>query len=402
MKIAQINAVCGTASTGRTAVELALGLEAKGHSSHVFYSYDKNTYPHATRIGNTLDRKVHALLSRLTGLQGYFSAMATRRLIRQLKKYQPDVVHLRNLHANYVHLGMLLKYLAKEDIPTVITLHDCWFYTGKCTYYVSADCRKWQQKCGSCPLLHVDNVNPTFFFDTTAKCLADKKKWLGAIPRLAVVGVSQWVTQEVANGSILADRNPVTIYNWIDFDVFHPRQSDLRTKHGLEDRFVILVVASTISHIKCYNEIKAIVERMPENWAIVAIGETTAPLPSNVIHIPRTHNTTSLAEYYSMADVCLNTTLYETFGKVTVESMCCGTPVIVYRNTASPELVEDGCGEIVEQEQGMDAVMAALKKVESVGKAHYSTACLESVRRRFSKETGVDAYIRLYEQLIDR
>ena len=103
-----------------------------------------------------------------------------------------------------------------------------------------------------------------------------------------------------------------------------------------------------------------------------------------------------------MADVCLNTTLYETFGKVTVESMCCGTPVIVYRNTASPELVEDGCGEIVEQEQGMDAVMAALKKVESAGKAYYSTACLESVRRRFSKETGVDAYIRLYEQLIDR
>lgn len=400
MKIAQINAVCGIASTGRTSVELAQGLEAKGHSSHVFYSYGKNTYPHATRIGNTLDRKLHAVLSRLTGLQGYFSTLPTLRLIRQLKRYQPDVVHLRNLHSNYIHLGMLLRYLAKADIPTVITLHDCWFYTGKCTYYVSAACQKWQHQCGSCPLLHIDNVNPTFFFDTTSKCLADKKKWLSAIPRLAVVGVSQWVTQEVANGSILASRNPVTIYNWIDFDTFQPRQSDLREKHGLEKRFVILVVASTISRIKCLDEINAIARQMPEHWALVAIGATTDPLPECVIHIPQTDNAVTLAEYYSMADVCLNTTLYETFGKVTVESMCCGTPVIVYRNTASPELVEDGCGEVVEQAQGMEAVMEALRKVEAAGKQRYTQTCLEKAHQRFSKETGVDAYIRLYEQLI--
>lgn len=400
MKIAQINAVCGIASTGRTSVELAQGLEAKGHSSHVFYSYGKNTYPHATRIGNTLDRKLHAVLSRLTGLQGYFSTLPTLRLIRQLKRYQPDVVHLRNLHSNYIHLGKLLKYLAQSDTPTVITLHDCWFYTGKCTYYVSADCKKWQEQCGSCPLLHVDNVNPTLFFDTTRKCLTDKKKWLSAIPRLAVVGVSQWVTQEVSNGSILANRNPVTIYNWIDFDTFHPRESDLRKKHGLENRFVILVVASTISQIKCLNEIKAIAQQMPEHWAIVAIGATTEPLPENVIHIPQTDNAVTLAEYYSMADVCLNTTLYETFGKVTVESMCCGTPVIVYRNTASPELVEDGCGEIVEQAHGMEAVMDALKKVEAAGKQSYTQTCLERARQRFSKEMGVDAYIQLYERLI--
>lgn len=400
MKIAQINAVCSIESTGRTSVELAKGLEKHGHSSHVFYSYGSNTYPNATRIGNTLDRKLHALLSRLTGLQGYFSYFPTLCLIRQLKRYQPDAVHLRNLHSNYIHLGKLLKYLAKADIPTVITLHDCWFYTGKCTYYVSADCKKWQDKCGSCPLLHIDKVNPTFFFDTTRKCLADKKKWLAAIPRLAVVGVSRWVTQEVSNGSILANREPITIYNWIDFDVFHPRENDLRKKHGLEGRFVILVVASTISRIKCLNEINAIAEQLPENWAIVAIGKTTDPLPPNVIHISQTDNAVTLAEYYSMADVCLNTTLYETFGKVTVESMCCGTPVVVYNNTASPELVEEGCGEIVDQKQGAAAIMEALKKVEAAGKESYSAKCLAKAHERFSKEVGVAAYIDLYQQLM--
>lgn len=401
MKIAQINAVCGIASTGRTCVELAQGLEAKGHSSHVFYSYGKNTYPHATRIGNTLDRKLHAVLSRLTGLQGYFSVLPTLRLIRQLKQYQPDAVHLRNLHSNYIHLGMLLKYLAKFDIPTVITLHDCWFFTGKCVHYISVNCRKWQDQCGACPLLHIDNVNPTFFFDTTKKCLADKKKWLSAIPRLGVVGVSRWVTEEASSHSILADRDPVTIYNWIDFSTFYPRESDLRKKHGLENSFVILVVASLISQTKCLREIKAIAQHMPDKWAVVAIGETTEPLPENVIHVPQTTNADCLAGYYSMADVCLNTTHFETFGKVTAESMCCGTPVIVYRNTASPELVEEGCGEIVENDAGMDAVIAAIKKVETAGKESYSAACMEKAKQRFSKEAGVDAYIELYSRLIN-
>ncbi len=401
MKVAQINAVCGIASTGRTSVELAQDLEEKGHSSHVFYSYGKNTYPHATRIGSTPNRKLHALLSRITGLQGYFSYLPTLRLIRQLKQYQPDVVHLRNLHANYIHLKTLFTYLAKYDIPTVITLHDCWLYTGKCTHYIGVGCEKWRKECGQCPLLHIDNNNPTLFFDTTRKCLRDKKKWLDAIPRLGVVGVSQWVAQEAANGSILADRQPETIYNWIDLDVFHPTQSNLRKKHQLEDKFVILVVASLISKTKCLDEIQTIAAQMPPHWAIVAIGQTAAPLPDGVIHIPQTDNTAMLADYYSMADVCLNTTHCETFGKVTAESMCCGTPVVVYNNTASPELVADGCGEVVEQAKGIDAVMEALRKVEQAGKQQYSATCVQRSYERFSKDTGVSAYIALYERLIN-
>jgi len=402
MKIAQINAICSGASTGRTTLELSQSLEANGHDNRVFYSYGKNPDEYAVRIGNTFDRKMHAVLSRLTGLQGYFSHLATARLIRQLKAYAPDVVHLRNLHGNYINLRMLLRYLAKSDTPTVLTLHDCWFYTGKCAYYVSAECSRWQEKCGHCPLLHLDKNNPTFFFDTTSKCLADKKKWFAAIPRLAVVGVSRWVAQEAGKGSILADRNPITIYNWIDFDVFHPRKSELRQKHGLEGKFVILTVASFIDKIKGLREIVEIAAQMPEHWAIVSIGKTTEALPKNVIHIPQTDDANALAEYYSMADVCMNTTLYETFGKVTAESLCCGTPVVVYRNTASPELVEDGCGEIVEQEQGVPAIMAALQKVEAAGKESYSAKCLEKAHAQFSKEAGVSAYIELYQQLMER
>lgn len=74
-----------------------------------------------------MDHKLHALLSRITGRQACFSYLATRRLLRELDRINPDAVILRNLHGNYINLPVLLRYLAKKDIVTIPVMHDCWF-----------------------------------------------------------------------------------------------------------------------------------------------------------------------------------------------------------------------------------------------------------------------------------
>ncbi len=399
MRIVQISENCGTGSIGRTTHELAVELNRRGHESLVAYSLGHCSYQNSIRIGTVLDRKAHALLSRITGLQGYFSHFATWNLIRKLKKFRPDIVHLRNLHSNYINLKMLLQYLAEEDIAVVITLHDCWFYTGKCTYYVPASCDRWQADCGSCPLLHKDKTNPTYWFDRTAKCLRDKRKWLSAVPRLAVAGVSEWVAAE-AEKSFLGKRHPIGIYNWIDHEVFRPRTSDLRAVHNLEGKFVVLFVSANLNRIKGYDELIALSQRLPEEWAIIAVGKAVLPLPGNIIHISHTDDAVRLAEYYSMADVCVNTTRYETFGKVTAEAICCGTPAVVYNNTASPELVDEGCGIVVEQSAGIDGIMEALTTIYRSGKSLYTDFCLKAAESRFAKHIGVEKYIGLYESLM--
>lgn len=399
MRIAYINETCGTGSIGSCTYELALALDTLGHECMIAHSHGSSPYKNCIRIGSALDHKFHALFSRITGLQGYFSRLATRRLIRELHAFRPDVVHLQNLHSNYINLKILLDYLARKDIATVITLHDCWFYTGKCTYYVPASCNRWQQECGSCPLLHRDNVNPTFWFDRTRKCLRDKQRWFAAIPRLAVVGVSKWVAAE-ARSSILGKRNPIAIYNWIDQDIFQPRPSSLRAKHKLENKFVILAVAANLSPNKGFSDLVEISRKLPSDWAIIAIGRPVSPLPENIIHIPHTNNAVQLAEYYSMADVCLNASRYETFGKVTAEAICCGTPVVVYNNTASPELVEEGCGKVVDENLGVDGLMNALSSIQAKGKGSYTATCRESAKWRFAKSSGVAQYEQLYFSLL--
>ena len=133
MKVVQINAVCNYGSTGRTVLELSKYLTNNNIENYVFYGNGHSDYPLAKRLNTDFGLKVHALLSRLTGKQGYFSFLHTKRIIKELKKIKPDIVHLRNLHGNFIHLNMLLKYLGKNDVATVVSLHDCWFYTGHCT-----------------------------------------------------------------------------------------------------------------------------------------------------------------------------------------------------------------------------------------------------------------------------
>ena len=248
MKVLQINAVNGIRSTGRIITEISDYLNNNGHEGYVAYSVGL-AYMKGYQIGTSFDKKVHALCSRAFGNQSYYSRISTKKLIKYIANIRPDVIHLHNLHDNYINLKLLLDFLAIKDIPTVVTLHDCWFYTGKCTHYTVDNCYKWKIECGKCPRLRKDNKS--WFFDRTAEMLVDKKEWFGSIPRLAVVGVSDWITNE-AKDSLLSTGNIITrIYNWIDLDIFKPvGTTSLRKKLNLENKYIILGVSSGWSKAK--------------------------------------------------------------------------------------------------------------------------------------------------------
>ena len=168
MKVVQINAVCHSGSTGRIVAELSQAMNEKNIDNIIAYADGVCDLKNSIRIGNDLDHKVHALFSRLFGLQGYFSYIATKRFLGFLDEYHPDVIHLHNLHSNYINLPLLFKYISKKNIATVITLHDCFFFTGKCVHYTVANCDGWRKECGKCPQLH--SGNDSWIFDKTKKC----------------------------------------------------------------------------------------------------------------------------------------------------------------------------------------------------------------------------------------
>lgn len=396
MKILQINAVAGIRSTGRICTEISDYLNQNGHEGYFAYSSGV-PYHKGYEIGTKTERKLHALQSRLWGLQGYFSKKGTNELIRYIESIVPDVVHLHNLHSNYINLEMLLGYIAKNDIPTVLTLHDCWFYTGKCTYYTVDGCQKWQQNCGGCPRLMKDN--PSWFFDKTTLMLNHKATWFGAIPRLAVVGVSDWITNEARN-SILKTAKVITrIYNWIELEVFKPVDArNLKKELGLEQKFVLLGVASGWSNSKGLDAFIKLAKNMPKEMVMVLVGSLAkdTKLPQNILHIKETHDKNQMAEFYSLADVFLNLSYEETFGKTTAEALACGTPAVVINSTASPEVIGQDCGVVIDR-LDPTIVLDAIKSVLLKEKKHYTDACISRANSHFNPAKNLKKTIDLYK-----
>ena len=400
MKVALINEYYRSGSTGKLVNELCVGLNRNFVKTKIFYAVGEYKDEFCEPISNRYDQKIHAILSRLTGLQGYFSYFTTLNFIKRLDLYNPDIIHLHNLHGNYINLKLLLSYAANKNKAVVITLHDCWFYTGKCTHYVPAQCKKWKQECGDCPLLHIDNVNPTFFFDTTRKCLNDKREWFGKIQKLGVIGVSEWVTKEVEQSLFKDIAEIVTINNWVDSKIFYPRVTDLRSKLCLNDKKIILLVTSNICKKKGYDELIYLSKTLPSEYQIIVIGKNidNLYLTDNIIHIERTDNQDKLAEFYSIADVCVNTTKYETFGMVTIEAMACGTPVIVYNNTASQYLVPEGFGVVVDENNGFDEIKQAIYKLSKQKKNAFSIISSKTIEK-YNIQNAILAHQKLYEKL---
>lgn len=401
MKIVQINTVFNRGSIGRTTAEIHEALKADGHSSYVFTAINEDADNNVFMIGNSIDHKIHSFFSKLFGLQAYFSILPTYRLVRALKKIAPDVVHLRNLHANYINLPILLKYLAKEDIATVLTLHDCWFITGKCCYYTHVNCEKWKTECHDCPALKFDNVS--WFFDRSKKVYNDKKRLFSAIPRLAVYGNSQWTTDQALH-SFLKDAKYIgRIYNWIDQDIYHYENcEDLRNTYNLQNKFVILGVSQGWSNRKGLDIFIKLANSLPlVKFVLVGKMNSNEQLPDNIISVGQTQNIKELCKYYSLADVFINPSLQETFGKVSAEALCCGTPIIVNNATANPELVGDGCGYVVNNND-ISEYVSCLNRIQTAGKGAFSSKCIAFAKENFDRETNIREYINLYHKLIDK
>lgn len=402
MTVLQINALGKTKSTGRTTREMHDYFCEHGIGSYIATACNQDC-DDAFAISNPISMRMDVLYSIVTGLEGYFSIPETKKLLKYIDTIQPDIVHLRVLHNSYINIRMLFSYLSKKDMPTVITLHDMWYVTGKCCVYGYVPCDKWMTGCKQCPAMAMDARKK--WFDRTGKMWQDKKKWLCSIPRLAVIGNSQWTMKE-AKKSFLQNASIVDfIYNWIDHSVFYPRKADhVRAKLGLEKKRIILSIAAYwFAHDqKGFDTFLELANHLPDDYVIVLIGhiEYDRELPSNILSVPTTDNVSELAEYYSVADVYLNLSSSETFGKVSAEAVACGTPVIALNNTANPEIVPPNGGLVIDSTD-VESILAAIRSIFEKPKSEYEQACVEYARAMFDKETNIKKYLEIYRKLIE-
>lgn len=349
MKILMINVCCGTGSTGRICTDLADMLIEQGHECKIAYGRDDVPEKYrdiAVKIGSSFSIYCNALKARLFDNEGFNATKATKKFIKWVEKYDPDVIHLHNLHGYYLNVKVLFDYLRTCGKKIVWTLHDCWAFTGHCTHFQSPHCDSWKTECGRCVRM---NDYPKALTDRSKRNFLLKKELFTGIPNLTIVTPSKWLA-ELVKQSFLNEYPVRVINNGIDLSVFKPTESDFREKYGLIGKKIILGVASVWDARKGLNDFIKLADLIDSDTRIVLVGvnkKQKKHLPKNIVAIEKTNNAKELAEIYTAADVFFNPSVEETFGMTAVEAMACGTYTIVYDHTAVAEIIPVGYGEVV-------------------------------------------------------
>lgn len=389
MKILMINVVCGIRSTGRICTDLAMALEAQGHEVKIAYgreSVPEQFQKYAVRISSDLDVKIHAIKARLFDAAGFGSKVATIKFINWVEKFDPDVIHLHNIHGYYINVKEFFNYLKKSGKKVIWTLHDCWSFTGHTAYCDAVNCERWKTGCYRCPQL---KQYPKAMIDRSKQNWRKKKKIFTGVPGMIIVTPSYWLA-DLVKKSFLKEYNVKVIHNGIDTSQFKPLENDFKEHWGIQEKSVLVGVATSWDENKGFSDYLRLAGILDDCYQIVLIGITEKQkehLPDNILGISRTNSVKELAQIYSAADYVLNLSKTENYPTVNLEAICCGTPVITYDVGGSKESVVPTGGIVVER-GNIGAIADAVNSHEA--------ACHVNILD-FDKEKTTNQYIQLIQ-----
>lgn len=349
-------------------------------------------------VGSKLSVAWHGLLTRFFDRHGLGSRMATRRFVRKLKEINPDVIHIHNIHGYFLNYLILFRYLSTCGKPVVWTVHDCWLFTGHCYHYDSVGCEKWKTGCSHCP--QKTAFPRSLLLDRSEQNYMEKRHAFLSVPaqKFHIVVVSDWMRREMSS-SFLKNCTFHTIHNGIDTDVFRPRPDSPYKEQG---QFLLLGLANIWSKEKGLDDFVEMASMLNDNETLLLVGVSDAlakKLPQRIRVMPRTADVEKLAEIYSAADVFVNLTYQDNYPTVNMEAMACGTPVVTYDTGGSVETISADTGVVVPKGD-IQAVLNAVRKIETLGKETLSIPCREYACSHFSKEACYKQYIDLYNQLL--
>ncbi len=341
MKVLLINSVCGIRSTGRICTDIAQELSTEGHEVKIAYGRENVPEKYqklAVKIGSDIDQNLHCIRTRLLDEHGFGSKKATGQFLKWADEFNPDVLWLHNLHGYYINVEMLFVWIkSRPHMQVKWTLHDCWAFTGHCSYFIVVKCEQWKTHCSYCSQ---KKCYPSSLFKDNCKNNFDRKKaTFTGVKNMTLISPSQWLANLVKQ-SFLCEYLVEIHHNTIDTTVFKPTPSDIKKKYGIENKFVILGVASGWDERKGFIDFIRLFDMLDERYAIVMVGltkENLKALPAGIIGIPHTDGIEELAMLYTAADVFFNPTYEDNYPTVNLEARACDTPIVTYNTGGSPE-----------------------------------------------------------------
>lgn len=407
MKVLQINCVYKKGSTGKIVYDIHTELMNQGIKSVVCYGRGKKTYEeNVYRTSNELYSKLNNLFSRFSGIMYGGCYLSTNKLIKIIKRENPNIVHLHCINGYFVNIYHLVEWLKEHRIQTVLTLHAEFMFTGGCSH--ALDCNQWSISKGCsysnrCPRWRKETKS-LFFNRTHSMWTRMKKAFDGFNDDLIVVSVSPWLLERAEKSPILENKIHQVVLNGLNTNVFkNYNVTGIRQKLQIKNKKVILHVTPYFSldpfNIKggyYVNKLATQMENLDVLFLVVGPHDNNIDIANNIILLGSISNQIELAQLYSMADVTLLTSKKETFSMVTAESLCCGTPVVGFK-AGGPEAIA-----IKDYSNFVDyGDIKQLRKVliKTLRTSVNADEVAKLAQKIYDKRTMCDNYVDIYKEL---
>jgi glycosyltransferase involved in cell wall biosynthesis len=319
---------------------------------------------------------------------------------------QFDLIHLHDAPSLNISA---LPWLTRIR-PVLWTMHTMGAFTGNCIY--AYDCERWKRACGRCPQFGVWPLK--WLHRDASRANLHIKRLAHRRSRLHIVGVSEWISARAREG--ITGRHPVTtIQNPVDTAAFTPiAKSEARQQLGIapDRKTILFAISSNPEDTRKGTDIIAAALPLLTTNAITLLplgigegAEILSELFAGHAFLPPRHldNDTDLNLYYSAADVVWHPSRADTSSMVGLESMASGTPVIAARVGGVPEVIGDGIGGIlIDQESPQqlaretDLLFANPEKLAAL-----SASARTRTEQDFNIERFLDGHENLYHAILD-
>ena len=402
IKILQISVEVNSGSIGKIVEQIGELSIKEGFESYIAYGRGKNnSTSNIFKVGNILNFLIHIMQTRIFGEHLSGSWFSTQKLISRIRKLDPDIIHLHQIHGYYLNVPLLFNFLNDFNKPVIWTFHDNWAFTGHCSFFTFIGCNKWKTQCHTCPLF--DRYPKSLYFDKSRREFGLKKKLFNQLDKLTIVAVSNWIAQNIKS-SFLNEIPVTTIFNGVNTKLFFPRENNdkIIQKYGLNpSKKYLIATGTTWIKPKGLDDYTKLSELLPSDIQIILVGiskKIAKNLSDKIICIPRTESQDELAHLYSFAEVLLCLSYQESFGMPPIEAMSCGTPSIVYDNTALPELITLQTGRVIKTGD-LYEVVNAINDILKIGKSSFTNSCVQRAKNIYDMDVSYKNYINLYKNI---
>jgi len=394
MRVLLIDVNCKSGSTGKLVYDLYHEINKKGYTAAIAYGRGPIVQePNIYRFGVALETNFHVLMNRLTGIHGSFSYFSTIRLIRFIKKFKPDVIHIHELHGYFINIVSILKFIKNLGIKVVWTFHCEYMYEGKGFILDKKNYPTWSRK-KEYPL--------SYFFEFSKFTVKRYKRILDSFPSLTLVSPSKWLKNRTYE-TYLKKFPMIVINNGINQEIFNIYENnDVKKLYNLPaNKTIVLSVAPSFNDPrKGGHHIIDIASKVNNpNLCFLMVGDNNlTKISDNVIFIPRTKNQIELAKLYSFADYFLITSSIENFPTTCIEALSCGTPVIGIKSGGTEETAPDKFGSFFELNE-ISKIVDFFNSIDPKIEYFPSSQVIRSfATQKYSKKIMFDSYMKIYEE----